>query len=120
MSKQTLIFVYGTLKQGFHNHYLLEQSKYVGTGWTSEKYAMYQDGIPYVVKDESVSRIQGEVYSIDDETLESLDRLERHPEWYNREQVEVAMDLADEILLAWLYFNPTPDGEIVESGIFVS
>jgi len=59
------------------------------------------------------------VYSIDDETLLILDRLERHPEWYCREKIEVAMDSADEILVAWLYFNPTLEGEIVESGIFV-
>ncbi len=58
-------------------------------------------------------------YSVDDNTFEYLDRLERHPEWYCREKVEVAMDSADEILVAWLYFNPTPNGEIIESGIFV-
>ena len=79
------ILVYGTLNQGFHNHYLLEQSDFIGTGWTVEKYAMYHNGIPYVVKDQPVSRIKGEVYSIDDETLAILDQLERHPEWYCRE-----------------------------------
>ena len=110
-------FVYDTLKHGFHNHYILEQSDFVGTGWTAEKYAMYHNGIPYVVKDEPVSSIQGEVYSIDDETLGILDQLERHPEWYCREEIEVAMDSADEILVVWLYFNPTPDGKLVPSRV---
>ena len=112
-----LIFVYGTLKKGFHNHHLLEQSEFVGSGWTVEKYALYHDGIPYVVKDEAISRIQGEVYSVDDDTLEVLDRFENHSEWYCREQVEVTMDLVDDLLVAWLYFNPDPKGELVESGI---
>ena len=115
-----LIFVYGTLKHGLHNHYLLEHSEFVGTGWTVDKYALYQDGIHYVVKDEPVSCIQGEVYSVDDETLEALDRLENHPLWYCREQVAVSMGSTSEELIAWLYFNQTPEGRLVHSGCYES
>ncbi len=114
-----LVFVYGTLKQGFHNHYILEDSEFLGSGFTVEKCAMYENGIPYIVKDEAISRIQGEIYSVDNETLEILDRLERHPEWYCREEVDVVMDSSGEIFVAWLYFNPTPEGKLVTSGVYI-
>ncbi len=81
---------------------------------------MYVDGIPYVNKSEAISRIHGEVYSVDDDTLAILDQLERHPDWYCRGEVEIILNDGVDKILAWLYFNPYPDGEIVESGIFVS
>lgn len=113
-----IIFAYGTLKKGFSNHDILKRSKFIGTGFTTEKYSMYQDGIPYVVKEEAVSNIQGEVYSVDSDILKILDRLERHPDWYCRKQVDVRMDSTGEVIIAWLYFNPTPEGELVESGCY--
>ncbi len=115
-----LAFVYGTLKKGFHNHHYITESEFIGSGFTAEKYAMYVDGIPYVVKDEPVARIQGEVYSVDNDILVILDQLERHPDWYCREEVEIILNDGVDKIMAWLYFNPYPDGEIVESGIFVS
>jgi len=85
----------------------------------SEKYAMlYQDGIPYATRNEAVSRIQGEVYSVDDDTLKDLDSLEQHPEWYCRGQDEVVLGGGSSTVKAWLYFNPTPEGTLVETGIF--
>ena len=36
-----LVFVYGTLKQGFSNHGLLKQSKLIGVAQTKEKFVMY-------------------------------------------------------------------------------
>jgi len=112
------VFVYGTLKKGYQNHHVIKDSIFMGTGRTLEKYAMYQKDYPYVVKEEAESFIYGEVYSVDDTKLALLDHLERHPEWYYRNQVDVILDGDARIIPVWLYFNDAPEGTLVESGKF--
>jgi gamma-glutamylcyclotransferase (GGCT)/AIG2-like uncharacterized protein YtfP len=112
------VFVYGTLKQGFRNHHLLEHCVLVGKGRTKNKYALYVDGIPYVTNKESVSNIQGEVYLVDEDTLTTLDQLERHPEWYHREKIDSVIEPDGKILSAWIYFNDNPIGDLIKSGVY--
>lgn len=111
------LFVYGTLKRNFSNHHLLKDSQYLGTGFTKERYAMYESGIPFVVKSEPVSSIHGELYQVDDTTLQRLDRLEGHPDWYYREQVEILF-ASGQTITAWLYFNPEKTGTLNRSGVY--
>ena len=113
------VFVYGTLKKGFQYHHLIENSTFNGTAKTKEKYAMYQNDYPCVVKNEAVSFIYGEVYSVEDSTLEKLDLLEGHPDSYCREQVQVMLDLDSLIMSAWLYFNPDNSGTLVQTGEYI-
>jgi gamma-glutamylcyclotransferase (GGCT)/AIG2-like uncharacterized protein YtfP len=57
--------------------------------------------------------IAGEVYRVDSETLDALDVLEGHPDWYKREQVNTPWKWA------WLYFMPESYAESapeIESG----
>ncbi len=110
------VFVYGTLKKSYQNHHHIKHSEFIGSGRTIEKYGMYQKDYPFVVKNEAVSFIYGEIYSVDDSTLALLDHLERHPEWYYREKVNVVHSGDARIIPVWLYFNSTPEGTIVESG----
>jgi gamma-glutamylaminecyclotransferase len=114
MTKYTL-FVYGTLKKKFANHHFLHTSEYLGKGRTQNKYAMYIDRIPYVVKDHPVSFIYGELYQIDACQLERLDRLEGHPEWYCREQVQV-VDKHKQVVSAWMYLFPDRIGRLNVTG----
>ncbi len=112
------VFVYGTLKRGFSNHYYLADAKFIGNATTKEKYAMYEDfGIPFVYKDEKVSHIKGEVYEVDDATLSAIDHLEGHPEVYKRELVKVILENGEEID-AWIYFYPEKRGKLNPSGEF--
>jgi gamma-glutamylaminecyclotransferase len=68
---------------------------------------------------EPVSQIQGELYQIDDITLDLLDDIEGHPDWYRREQVEICLDDGSHsIKKAWIYFNENPGGTLVPSGVF--
>ena len=113
-----LIFVYGTLKKGFNNNYLLNNSKFIGEAITIEKYALYQSGIPFVIKDKSVSKIHGEVYSVDSETLNILDDLEGHPNCYKREEIFVSLRQNNEKIKAWIYFYPKAIGELVPTGVY--
>ena len=92
------VFVYGTLKRGLHNHVLLERARasFVGAARTTRaSFAMLlaDAGYPYVVKTTTNARaIDGEVYVVDDDTLERLDALEEIATgMYSRESVEVTM-----------------------------
>lgn len=107
------VFVYGTLRKELGNHYLLQDSVYLGTGLTADKYVMLESStghsIPFVVKSNPTIHwfetfIEGELYEVDDATLYSLDRLEGHPGWYKREYIDVVVD--GETTKAMIYFMP--------------
>jgi gamma-glutamylaminecyclotransferase len=94
------VFVYGTLKRGFGNHHFLAGAKFLGTGTTKEKFAMYSDGgIPFVVKNEEVCFIHGELYMMDKMCLRNLDRLEGHPRLYKREEIAISLFAGDKVVL---------------------
>ncbi len=109
------VFVYGTLRKGWGNHRLLRHLNGV-PAVTENHYSLYARRIPFVHKN-PVSPIVGEVYEVDERTLESLDRLEGHPRWYVREEVPVVLETG-EVTSAWLYFNDSEDGQLIESGDF--
>jgi len=112
-----LVFVYGTLKRGFPNHFFLGRASFVGSGWTVECFALYVDEYPGVFRDEQVSRVQGEVYAVSDAMLARLDVLEDHPALYRREQTDVALD-DGRVVNAWIYFYPHRGGRLLEGGEF--
>jgi gamma-glutamylcyclotransferase (GGCT)/AIG2-like uncharacterized protein YtfP len=66
------IFVYGTLKRGFHNNSILGPSEFLGVRLTQRRFTMY-DGrqFPYVIP-EGNHTIVGELYEVDDKILERL------------------------------------------------
>lgn len=113
-----VVFVYGTLRAGQWNHYLLDGSKYIGMARTKNRYALYGDGIPFLSRTKAISQVTGEVYSVNDATLSRLDELEGHPDAYKREQAEVVLDNGRE-LTAWIYFYDTVRGDLIESGDFL-
>ena len=115
LDRLNLLFVYGTLRCGFCNHFLLHGATFYGLARSREKYALFVEGIPYVSRAEAVSRIVGEVFQVDEETLEQVDRLEGHPHWYRREEIEVTLADGSNVW-AWMYFNESPRGRLIESG----
>ena len=122
MCEENLVFVYGTLKRGFSNNRYLAGSKFLGTARTKEKFALYSDGLPFLIMTESISEIHGELYQVDDLTLQILDDLEGHPDWYRREQVEICLDDGNHsVMKAWVYFTlGTGGGKLIPSGIYTS
>ncbi|MGA2226610.1 MAG: gamma-glutamylcyclotransferase family protein [Syntrophobacteraceae bacterium] len=113
-----LAFVYGTLRKGQGNHYLLDRSKFLGNAKTKMRYALYGSGVPFLSRTRAISQVIGEVYSIDDATLKRLDQLEGHPDAYKREQAEVVLQDGTE-LIAWIYFCDVAEGDLIESGDFL-
>jgi gamma-glutamylaminecyclotransferase len=81
------IFVYGTLKKGFINHWRLKDSRKIGDGWVyGELYSVYSNSLP-ILKASDVSKVYGEIYEVSLKTLRRLDKLEGHPGWYRRTRV---------------------------------
>ena len=79
------VFVYGSLKRGFHNHaHYLSEAEYLGTDITEPAFTMYDYGSFPAIIPRGNTAIHGEVYKVDFKTLRRLDGLERHPNWYNR------------------------------------
>jgi gamma-glutamylcyclotransferase (GGCT)/AIG2-like uncharacterized protein YtfP len=113
-----VIFVYGTLRKGQWNHHLLVSSKFIEMAKTKRRYALYGSGVPFLSRTKALTQVTGEVYAVDDGTLERLDDLEGHPNAYKREQAEVVLDDGTE-LKAWIYFYDRAHGELIESGDFL-
>lgn len=99
------IFVYGTLRKGYHNNPLLDQAQFLGDAVTKEHYGMFGGRIPYVNKNYALYPINGEVYQVTGDQLKALDKLENHPDWYHRERIQVVMKDSNKVIEAFIYFN---------------
>jgi gamma-glutamylaminecyclotransferase len=90
------VFVYGTLKAGRSNHRLLATATFVGQGATVKSFRMGDCGFPVLLESKKdrlgCARVQGEVYEVDDATIERLDALEAEGRMYRREvhKIELA------------------------------
>ena len=114
-----IVFVYGTLRQGYHNHRLIIDCKIIDVGRTVNQYAMYANGIPYVSDNEQVSQIYGELYLVSPSILFNLDMLEGHPSWYKRKKVPIET-MSGKIYNAWLYFNNTKTNNLIATGDYAN
>ncbi|EGU36139.1 hypothetical protein VII00023_13232 [Vibrio ichthyoenteri ATCC 700023] len=93
---QHLVFVYGTLRENESNHHFLRHGQLLGRHETLPEYALYDLGTyPAVVEGHQV--IFGEVYLVDDATLQALDQLEDVPVEYRRELIATPFGEA------WIY-----------------
>lgn len=115
--KFTRVAVYGSLKKGFANNFLLQNAKYEGQFTTEPKFTMLNMGgaYPAVVKG-GTTPILCEVYSeVDERTLRALDSLESfdraNPDksYYLREVIETSFGKS------WVYYLNTRL-EVLSSG----
>ena len=100
-----LVFVYGSLKQGFHNHSVMEEEAgiLVDTAETVDScFTMYSLGSYPGVWNDGKYKIKGELYCVD--KLSGLDHLEGYPKYYTRHKVKVRTGTnPDDFLWAWMY-----------------
>lgn len=104
------VAVYGTLKSGYGNNFLLEDATLVGKGRTTDKYPLIirQGGLPFLLNKKNTGyNVEVEVYLVDKKILRRLDILEGHPEWYCRREISVTIDEIDTPIRAWTYFGPS-------------
>jgi len=108
--EENKLFVYGTLKSTHGNHRCLHGATKVGEAVTVKKYGFYKHGIPYVTDDEKTVNVKGELYTLSDAILGRCDRLEGHPRFYTRKEIEVKV--GNEIHKAWCYINNNVDKDV--------
>lgn len=112
------LFVYGTLKRGYHNHYIIEGSKLLGEAVLPD-YGIFSLGsFPGIVRRYDY-RTHGELYEIDEALLPRLDRLEGVPHLYTRETETVVANGEDVHTDVSVYVYANPHGfsrPLIESG----
>ncbi len=96
-----VIFVYGTLRRGEGNHELLGTSTFLGEARTVLGFHLRDLGaFPGMFRGGS-GTVAGELYAVDAATLAALDRLEDHPDFFQRTEVALSPGgTADAYLLA--------------------
>lgn len=98
------VFVYGTLRKAHGNNVLLKDSRYVGSSSVTVPGKLISlGGFPGVVSIPGgpEKTIFGEVYEVNEDTLNALDWLESHPRFYERHKVKT-----DDGIRCWLYMLP--------------
>ena len=109
-----LIFVYGSLRKGFHNDIYLKDAEFIGNFQTLEKFYMYSYKsypFPYILRKKLEKctsepiQIQGEVYKINESILKRLDVLEGHPDFYKRQEIEVESNTEKLIVESYILEN---------------
>lgn len=114
-----LVFVYGTLKRGKSNHYLMKDAEYVCPGWTklrcfhmwqtkakSPVHASYPVAMITANSDEQEAKaIQGEIFKVDVPTMRDLDMLECNGSLYRRYRFKIICGdrFKDQETTAWMY-----------------
>lgn len=100
-----LVFVYGTLKDGYCNHRLLKDCSYVpAIAMKVDLYAGHD--YPFAKKGDGI--VFGELYEVDDNIIKKIDMLEGHPNYYRRELIDVFDDKYN-LKQAWIYLYPDAD-----------
>lgn len=91
------VFVYGTLKRGCSNCDLLKNNDFISGTYTANNFTMLDFGIFPGVVDGNTSKIYGELYDVDSDTLESIDEFEG--EWFCRDVTRLGNGIS-----AFMYF----------------
>ena len=90
-----LVFVYGTLKEGFPNFHANLGSRVPGEFETAQAYPLYIIGdsrVPWLVDRPGEGQpVAGQLYRVDAPALALMDELEQvdHPGWYARRTIAV-------------------------------
>jgi gamma-glutamylaminecyclotransferase len=90
-----LLFVYGTLKEGFFNHHINRGERLPGEFVTRQRFPLYLIGpryLPWLVNAPGEGEhVVGQLYRVDQAMLQVMDELERvgHAGWYERVTITV-------------------------------
>ena len=118
----TRVFVYGTLKDGFHNHFLLERhnAAFVCEAKTIPNYVLvHLGGFPGMIdrqdgmSDDDCS-IRGEVYNVNREGMKALDRLEGVG--YGLYERKIVRLVGGKTAIAYFFLGKCKDRSIVPGG----
>jgi gamma-glutamylaminecyclotransferase len=113
---RTILFVYGTLKQGGRNHRLIGGQCYLGEAATEPRYRLFDLGpYPGLVRDDAAGlSVAGELWEVSENCIGELDEFECAADEFVRETVAVN-GRADRIE-AYFYAGPIPAGAASGAG----
>lgn len=118
------IFVYGTLKKGECNNYILESGFFIKEENLPQFSLVESIGVPFpfAIMDDEPKGIKGELYAVDDSVLLRLDQLEGHPSMYVRTEIGNVIFQGNKIPLFIYLFDKRKLREysIVENGVWKS
>ena len=101
-----LVGVYGTLKKGNGNQGVMQYAggEFVANAKTKHPMRLCISGLPYLIKGthEDGHFVHMELYLVNDLGLKTLDALEGHPHFYEREKLEVVTTEGEE-MTPWVY-----------------
>ena len=109
MENSFLVFVFGTLKEGFPNFSVNNGQRVKGDFETKKAYPLYLIGerhSPWLILDEAKGKkLRGQVFKLDSAALEAMDKLERvHLEdGYKRVVIELKETTNNKELKAYAY-----------------
>ena len=109
--KDILIFVYGTLKKGYRNHFYLKDALYAGEAILND-YEMFDLGTYPGIRIRQGSIVEGELYFIDIEMKKHIDALEEEGTLYRCVKVEVLKNHQKVEAYVYEYLLPF-DGEVL-------
>lgn len=105
--QDTIVGVYGTLRKGLSNSGHLRNAKFISKAYTQNPYPLEVSGLPYLHDVVGAGKkVVLEVYAVNKDTLETLDRLEGHPRHYARKQITLNLEKGG-TKLCWVYFIQT-------------
>ena len=113
-----VLFVYGTLKHGFHwNQKFLSRATRLGDAQTVLPFPLVVGacGVPYLLGDqpELGFPIRGQIYQVDGELLEGMDDYEGVTKaYYERRQIDVVDATTQTTRQAWVYLLPQSSDEL--------
>lgn len=106
-----LIFVYGNERMGFPLNTYLRASTLKYSVWTTECFKMYDLGDKPAVVEGGSKEIYGEVWEVDDNTLEVLDNLYGNHVQYTRRIMTI-----EHVCDCWIYIIRNRPAELITSG----
>jgi gamma-glutamylaminecyclotransferase len=100
-----IFFVYGTLKRGYSNNYILAGVEFIGKAVTKDRFKLLQLGsFPAARLDKLGRPILGELFNVQSvDTLRQLDLLEGNGTFFERQERTVIDLITGEELTAWIY-----------------
>ncbi|GMT17954.1 hypothetical protein PFISCL1PPCAC_9251, partial [Pristionchus fissidentatus] len=116
------VFVYGTLKSSESNHAVLTGSegkqRFLGLAETVSAFPLVVGthlNIPFLLYQRDAGlKVEGEIYEVDDAKLAVLDKLEKHPVFYQRKLEKVVIMHCNEVVEAWVYAIPKWADDFIE------
>jgi len=112
------IAVYGSLRQGLHNHYLIEDSKLLGIFITPQIFSLYTLGGFPGLKTDGKTAVVMEVYEVDDQTARRVDQLEgynpnsKNNSFYDKIIIDTPYGEAG----VYIYVSDISENRLVKSG----